>query len=465
MKTLDLAVSSLKHPSSGRLWLWFWLSLALAGAVWLNLWIYAHRSEGFLFYETSYGLLYHPRESLRITDFRKQAGNKLAVQLNQKSCREWIVQAPGQPAVTTQPVPILTLVPGRGHYRGHCRTQPGQRFELGINYTPQKGYRQIRSDYRDNYLILNSSLPIGTFEQTSLQEWMGYYGAYSEQDLLQSRRILRQEIGVRPDEPTLSKLEKIGTYLLSHYYRYAGTPDQELASLDPPKMQAALDRDGAINGRGIWCTQFAALFTHYAKVAGIPSRRVFATGALSEVSLSGHAIAESYIAEQQRWAYMDLSSRKFFVFDPDTGLVLNTLDLFFYHQSGSQKRLRYRTLAGDEVVSKPYVSPAADIEQDYFHANTVFQFARPVRDYYSPLNRLRRYLISPDPAFSFHPFGNRHHLKYAALALLAIIGLLWLLLSRRLLRGLRIRVRRLPLPRPVTGPLEPLAPYRVGQLP
>ncbi|MEZ0368210.1 MAG: transglutaminase domain-containing protein [Candidatus Sericytochromatia bacterium] len=417
--TRDLPLPSVLNRLRKHLTAWLIMILIHCFCFYLNFWIYQHRSDGFLFNETSYEQIYYPLEAIKINSFRQQADDRLLIVLNHSDCQKWLVQSQDSVISESQPFPVLHLKAGIHTYTCHCVNKKDFDFNTKIQYTPSESYKKINTTFQDNSLVLNSSIPMGNFQQLPLSTWLTFYGHQSQDELQLAKKILRQEIKLNPQDPTLTKIEKIGGYLLHKLGHHDGIPNQRLASHDISvlNMLHELESTSTASGTGIWCTQFARIYSYFAKAAGIPSRWVFATGSLNDVKLSGHAIAESYISEQKKWAYIDLSSRKLYLFRQDSGEVLNTLDLFYYHNLGLQDQVLYKTLdaKSGRIIEAPYVAPDSDIEHAYLNSNATIQFAIPTRKYYSALSRLRRYLFQPDLVFRYFPQGNKHDLKYLAL--------------------------------------------------
>ncbi|HCS71166.1 MAG TPA: hypothetical protein DIW51_14485, partial [Rhodospirillaceae bacterium] len=89
-------------------------------------------------------------------------------------------------------------------------------------------------------------------------------------------------------------------------------------------------------GKGIplFCRQRALMKAFLLNVAGVPTRLVWSGRTIDGVLMSSHAFTESFVAEQGRWAYSDLSHNIDYLTGPDGG-VLNAADMLFLISSGA----------------------------------------------------------------------------------------------------------------------------------
>jgi hypothetical protein len=179
-------------------------------------------------------------------------------------------------------------------------------------------------------------------------------------------------------------------------------------------------------GKG-WCTQHAQLYVFFANRAGIPTRLLL--GARTEgnsIFFTGHTWAESYIKEQQRWAFVDLSHAIINVTDKK-GMVFNTVELMHLNQHDAfdsafariYKDWEYQILpfAGgkDSLITVPFVT-CNQVVKEEFIPHAIIKFRRPpnvedVRYIYDGFLKdrtfmwanLERYLFKPPLAYSFYP--------------------------------------------------------------
>jgi transglutaminase-like putative cysteine protease len=209
-------------------------------------------------------------------------------------------------------------------------------------------------------------------------------------------------------------------------------------------------------GKG-WCTQHAQLYVYWANRAGIPTRFVF--GARTQdntIVYTGHAFAESWIKEQNRWAFVDLSHAQIYIADRK-GRVLNTVELFQLNQLGAwdstysrvymdwEWSARLNLPYADTVVTLPFTQCNAEVSSE-FTPHSIFKYRRPpnvedVREIYTGfyrdktflLGNLERYLFRPQLAYSFYPTEGKDTYRLRQGLFFGMIGscVLWLVFRWR----------------------------------
>ncbi|MBN1541785.1 transglutaminase domain-containing protein, partial [candidate division KSB1 bacterium] len=204
-------------------------------------------------------------------------------------------------------------------------------------------------------------------------------------------------------------------------------------------------------GKG-WCTQFGQIWTFFANRAGIPTRLL--QGARTQDNTfvyTGHTWAESWIAEQQRWAFVDLSHAYVAVFDK-AGRVLNTVELFSLNshdafdgvtarivQDWEWKHLQAET-GPDSLATVPFALCNRVVRQQ-FTPHSIFKWRRPpnvedvrmitgslFKDAAFGWSNVERYLFKPPLAYSLYPTEGKatYFLRWAlfyGLAAVALLGL------------------------------------------
>lgn len=146
---------------------------------------------------------------------------------------------------------------------------------------------------------------------------------------------------------------------------------------------------------------------------------------------TGHSWAESYIREQHRWAFVDLTQGEIFVTDRH-GQVLNTAELFHLNQNNAFDSTFVRLYSDwiwqnqpgipgmDTLVTVPFPFCNALVRSE-FTPQSILKYRRPpnvedVRENYSGffsdrtflLGNLERYLFKPQLAYSLYPTEGGH---------------------------------------------------------
>jgi hypothetical protein len=253
--------------------------------------------------------------------------------------------------------------------------------------------------------------------------WVDDYEYVGGEGLLEADRILREEVGIQEDQPTFERMEILTRYLRIKLVDARGVPKDDERWMNPWMLYNEMV---AGTGKG-WCTQHAQVWVFWANRAGIPTRFVF--GARTEdntIIYTGHAWAESFIREQNRWAFVDLSHSNIYVTDKN-GDVLNSAELFHLNQHNAFDSTMGRiyvdwegehltdSLATDTIMTVPFPLCNRAVRSE-FTPHSILKYRRPpnvedVRALYTGFYKdwtfltanLERYLFKPQLAYSFYP--------------------------------------------------------------
>ena len=394
----------------------------------LNLYVFFTREWESSFSPTSYATLYYPLDIPTIREWKLL--DRTHLQLNLVCSSEiasWKVFTDGgneQAALGMNPsfridtvfskLRTYTLVPVPEHA---CPT-----IEISIRFYPEEFYASLGMKHDDVYIV-RANVPCGVFEQFPVEHWIDDYGYVGKEGLAEADRILRDEVGIREGDGTFTRMEKLTPYLRKKLKGAGGVPKDDERWMNPWLLYNEM-----VNGTGKgWCTQHAQVWVFWANRAGIPTRFVF--GARTQdntIVYTGHAFAESYIREQSRWAYVDLSQGQIYITDK-AGLVLNTAELLQLNQHNAFDSTFARIYVDwgweghegipgkDTVVTVPFPFCNAFIRGE-FTSHSILKYRQPpnvedVREIYTGffkdrtflLGNLERYLFKPQLAYSFYP--------------------------------------------------------------
>jgi hypothetical protein len=271
-------------------------------------------------------------------------------------------------------------------------------------------------------------VPCGEFEQFPLSDWIDDYRYVGEPALKEVDRILREEVGIRDGETTFARMEKLVPFLRRKLKGSAGVPKDDERWMNPWQLYNEL---AGGTGKG-WCTQNAQTWVFWANRAGIPTRFVF--GARTQdntIVYTGHSWGESFIREQNRWAFVDLSQSEIYVTDKE-GQVLNTADIFHLNQHNAFDSTNVRIYVDwgwekhpgipgtDTVVTVPFAL-CNELYRSEYTPQSILKYRRPpnvedVREIYAGFfndrtflwGNLERYLFKPQLAYSFYPTEGGH---------------------------------------------------------
>lgn len=424
----------------------------------LNVYVFFEREWESSFYPTSYATLYYPLDIPTIRSWTVVDRDHLQLNLAcTRSIAEWQVlsdSAEPQKATgmtpsfcidTTFSVPhTYRLVPVPAH-----ACQP---IEITTRFYSKEFYGSLGMKHTDVYIV-RANVPCGEFDQLPLADWIDTYTYVGEKGLTETDRLLREEAGIGQDDPTFTRMEKVARFLRIKLINARGVPKDDERWMNPWDLYNDMVYG---TGKG-WCTQHAQLYVYWANRAGIPTRFVF--GARTQdntIVYTGHAFAESFIREQNRWAFVDLSHANIYITDKN-GLVLNTAELFHLNQHNAFDSTTARVYVdwewqqtlgvprGDTIVSVPYAL-CNGVVRDEFTSHSIFKYRRPpnvedVREIYTGFikdrtfltGNIERYLFKPQLAYSLYPTEGadtyllRRTLFFALIAALV----LWFILSLR----------------------------------
>ncbi len=418
-----------------------------------NVYVFLTREWESSYYPVSYATLYYPRDVPTIRAWKVVDRDRLQVDLRcARGIREWKVVTDGATEqIAAGRTPSFAIDTTLGELRTYQLTPVPDSacppVEISVRFYSREFYASLGMKRTDAYIV-RSSIPCGTFEQFSLAEWTDAYEYVGHEGLAEVDRILRQEVGIRAGEPTFDRMEKLVRYLRPKLKNSGGVPKDDERWMNPWLLYNEMVQG---TGKG-WCTQNAQVWVFWANRAGIPTRFVFnARTEDNTIVYTGHAFAESFIREQSRWAYVDLSQGQIYITDRK-GRVLNTAELLQMNCLGAFDSTFVRLFADwqwkkipgvprtDTVMTLPFIL-CNDVVRTEFTPHSILKYRRPpnvedVRDIYTGffrdrtflLGNLERYLFKPQLAYSLYPTdGSDTYLVRRLLLVALLVGLaVWL---------------------------------------
>ncbi len=397
-----------------------------------NVWHFLMREWESSFYPSTYATLYYPSDvpTIRCWEKLDQRTLKAHIAWN-KNVEKWQVTCDGEnPQISEGRHPVIHLQGDeRVFHQYTLKPLPdgiGPDVNISIRFYPKEYYAERGMKHNDVYSI-NPSIPAGEFKQYPVDYWVDDFSYVGEEGLAKVDKILRDDVGIEGNESTFEKMEKLTRYLRVKLINARGVPKDDARWMNPLLLFEEMV-SGDCKG---WCTQHGQIWVFFANRAGIPTRLM--QGARNEDNhfvYTGHTWAESYIPEQQRWAFVDLSHSHIYITDKN-GLVLNTVELFNLTQHDAfdsvsariYKDWEWKDLpieAGeDSIVTVPFAQ-CNQVAKNQFIPQSIFKFRRPpavedVRyDYTGFLKdatfmwaNLERYLFKPPLSYSLYPTEGR----------------------------------------------------------
>lgn len=403
-----------------------------------NIWIFIHRSDGFMFVPASYATIYSVEEAPRIVE-ANPLGDTLHIKLsNLLLCKRWkITTDKTGKYIDVGPYPKIKLLAGKHTYKIDClESDKFSTIILKINFVSSDILPVTNSKIPNRYEILSTNIPIGRVKQYSIDRWHPNYPKGEELD--EANRIVYQEAGIQDNDHTLLKIEKLVHFLLRKLDNKRGTPTSEMTySLSPLllyKKALSLPDTSTV---GIWCTEFVEIYNYFAHVAGIPTRRVESggivkgiyTGYADGVRFGGHGSNESYIKEQNKWAFVDLYSRILYVYNQKTGKILNTVDLFHINQMDVCNNLTAKVYKSSEIIEVPY-SDFSDFGNRYLSEECIFRFIYPDIKRNHLISKIYRYVIDPNLYYCSASIENKHNIKLIFFIGGVIVFTIWIIIFK-----------------------------------
>lgn len=423
-----------------------------------NVWYFLTRSWESSYYPATYATLYYPKDIAAIASWHANSLRELAVKINwNRPVEAWRVTCDDEnPQVSEGQHPVIQLLDDELKFHTYTLTPlpkgSGPEIQIDIRFVSKEYYASRGMKHQDVY-TLRPNCPVGKFKQYTVSDWVDDYAYVGEENLAEADRILREEAGIQADDATFVKMEKLTGYLRRKLIDARGVPKDDFRWMNPFLIFQEMV---AGTGKG-WCTQHAQIFVFFANRAGIPTRLLL--GARTQENhfvYTGHTWAESFIPEQGRWAFVDLSHSLIYVTDKN-GEVLNTAELMHLNQHDAfdstfariYKDWEWQDLPGettpDSLATVPF-GLCNQVVKNQYPELAILKYRRPpnvedVRTIYSDLfkdvtygwGNLERYLFKPPLAYSFYPTRGartyliRWSLFYSlVLVLVALVGVVLL---------------------------------------
>lgn len=387
-------------------------------------------------YITSYATLYNLKDNLRIQKFQVLSKGTIKPNIiSPKKCNKWLITPDkGYSYVQEKPYPEIQLLEGAHRYKispEECGNLDGE-IVLHINYTPKELYQKKGNSSLDVYQVSYSNVPLADYGSYSINDWAqeNYFNVNND-EIVKAKEIIKTEAGINGGEPTLVKVEKLGRFILSKTAKSYGIPPHEVIQSFSP-LQTYY---GATNGEfEIWCGQFANMYAFFANAAGIPTRLVSVDNGMidvvntnEKVNAGGHTFAESYIHEQKRWAFVDLTHRKIYITNSQEE-VMNSVDLAYINQTGVLDGVKVKIYENGQIVTRDY-SEVNDSEKWQFSKESVFLFC--LNSFYinSLKSKLQHYLLFKPSVLVYSPYMSvvnyRYYIKRFLLIPWMVVFLFW----------------------------------------
>ncbi|MGZ3918838.1 MAG: hypothetical protein ACXVNM_01645 [Bacteroidia bacterium] len=282
----------------------------------VNKHFYDNRFNGYLYTEAlNYNELYIPQDAHKINALGLKADSlKLIITPTPAKTNWTITDSKNNSYNLAAELPYIKLQPGQNTYTlsSELPNKKLKHIVTEVEYTP---------DSSPN--IVNINLPLIEYEIYPVNKWSGLPPLVSEAEIAETKKILKDEIKISDSLTSVEKIKLIGAFLIKNLRASEGPPQGNMKELSPLiQYKIACKKENKVD-----CANYTDIFHLFANCAGVPTRKIGLMGSISGISTSGHVLNESYISEQEKWAFVDLTAKKLLVLN-SRNEVLNTADLF-----------------------------------------------------------------------------------------------------------------------------------------
>lgn len=403
-------------------WLIFLLLLGV------NCWIYINRDNGYAYKELlNYNQLYQIQENLKINSFHFNGNDSLKLILlpTQKN-EQWQIILPNGSSYKCAGNPNIKLQEGKLDYYLKPLNNHDSLIHLRLNYVTETTYKQSRKIKNSDVELLASSLPLEIPSIYPLQYWTQSSEFTTEEEISIAKKLLVDSIKINLAEPSITKIEKIGSYILKKLNTHRGTPNDSIDNMSPMQSFNYALKDKS----DVWCGHFSNIFSFFANAAGVTTRAVCLEGDANGIIKAGHSFNECYIPELKQWIFVDLTSSTLSV-QTKKGKYLNAIDFFNAHELRVDS-IMVNTFTNDSLYKMSY-NYNTSFYNDFFNTNSYFVFYNASeydKTLYSFTNKIKRF-VTKAPTFAVYSNSNnqdneKFYFKQSMLWLLLIYTLYWI---------------------------------------
>ena len=279
--------------------------------------------------------------------------------------------------------------------------------------TARIAYRPPGPKSGPELMLIESNVPLAERgEAIPLAKWCDGYWEDDDPQRIERAKARLAEQGVVASQSTLERLARVGTFVTEAITPHRGTPT---AAMD--RLSGLASFESALAGESeVWCFNISKIFAAYANLAGVPTRVVHILRARDGVKLTSHTFCESFVAEQGRWAFVDLTSGQTHATRPDGG-VLNAWELFESWQT-------------DRLHGVTFHYALADAEEhgifnfeSFFHRHSHFHYTYARHQSGSKVAKGVAHFFAPKHILALNPGSLVRYRQYQSHLLMAGVAL------------------------------------------
>ena len=395
----------------------------------INIVIYKNRDNGYAYSEyLNYKQLYQPSEIQSIAKTRFNENDSLALYLSQEQNNAvWKIQLPDSTSYNCKEIPVIKLQEGVKDYQLKNINSKDPYIQIRLNYVSEASYKKKGRTRASDVELMQVSIPIQGEKLYSINHWIQSSQFKTDKEITSAQQLLSDSMKVILSENSISKIQKIGSYIYKKIHQKLGTPNDSMDLLSP-LQQFNLAQQGYSE---IWCGTYTNIFSFFANTAGITTRSVWVEGKANGISTAGHNFNECYIKELNQWIFVDLMSNSLSI-QTKNGHYLNSIDFYNLHQIRSND-IMVSSSKNDSIIKTEY-DYSNSFYDNYFspNVNFVYYYASQFdKNIYSSFEKIKRYL-SKRPTFAtysnaLYVSNTKFYKKQMALLALVLFSLYWLI--------------------------------------
>lgn len=214
-----------------------------------------------------------------------------------------------------------------------------------------------------------------------LNKWKASQVQFSKTDLSGAFSISKQRGGIKENDNTHTKLQKIFLLLYVQFYDQLSRPTPEFSSKSALEKYFALQN----NHEQLWCGNFGEMFLLFCTANNITCRYI-------EIFKPSdhHVVNECFVPETNRWILIDLTTNVFGINKNEQSFGLMDIQQKMVPQnfqigySDSNSRIQYDASGKRLTALKSYINSA---DQFYYYYNI------DLKKVYTTTDKIKRYFL------------------------------------------------------------------------
>lgn len=136
-------------------------------------------------------------------------------------------------------------------------------------------------------------------DSSFINSWQPQHTQYLRNEIAEAELISENDMGILQTDSSISKIKKIGFYLLRKLYHIHENPKDEVFAMTPLQQFKTISAGKS----GLYCTQYSAMFTFFCRANGLITRQIESVGVNDR-----HIVNETFLPETKEWVFTDLTN-------------------------------------------------------------------------------------------------------------------------------------------------------------